>query len=147
MRGRGDRPVKKLFVLGDSISIHYGPYLERWLEGRFAYDRKGRADADGPGLDCESRVNGGDSANCLAYFAGRDDLRCESFRRYGEDVLLYNGIAEKAMAESGVPAIDLFAFTSKLGGREIYEDHVHFTQPVRQLQAAFIAGWLIGNMT
>ena len=30
----------KVFVIGDSISMHYGPYLKRSLEGFFEYDRK-----------------------------------------------------------------------------------------------------------
>lgn len=30
----------RLFVIGDSISLHYGPYLERFVAGRLEYARK-----------------------------------------------------------------------------------------------------------
>ncbi|HET8985854.1 MAG TPA: hypothetical protein VFN03_08860, partial [Trueperaceae bacterium] len=32
--------LPRLFVVGDSISLHYGPYLERLVAGRYAYGRK-----------------------------------------------------------------------------------------------------------
>ena len=47
------------------------------------------------------------------------------------------------MTAAGVPSIDLHAFTANLGG-DPYCDHVHFREPVREQQAAFIAGWLAG---
>lgn len=50
-----------LHVVGDSISMHYGPYLETMLAGWLAYSRKaGHAD------DPES-ANGGDSSLVVAY--------------------------------------------------------------------------------
>ena len=30
----------KLFVLGDSISVQFGPYLEAYIDGKFEYARK-----------------------------------------------------------------------------------------------------------
>lgn len=33
--------MPRLFVIGDSISIHYGPHLQRLLGATFDYDRKG----------------------------------------------------------------------------------------------------------
>jgi len=61
-----------LFVIGDSISMHYGPQLERLVAGRFVYGRKGgaedvEADADDPVLG----ANGGDSHRVLAYLRHR----------------------------------------------------------------------------
>lgn len=62
-----DRP--KVFVVGDSISIQYGPYLEKYLNGKADYDRKN----DTPGqkaeanLDYPTGANGGDSKMVLAY--------------------------------------------------------------------------------
>jgi lysophospholipase L1-like esterase len=56
-----------VFVIGDSISIHYGPYLKNSLEGFFSYDRKrdkGEAIED---LDNPVGANGGDSGMVLAY--------------------------------------------------------------------------------
>ena len=57
----------KVFVIGDSISIHYGPYLKNSLVGFFNYDRKrdkGQALKD---LDNPVGANGGDSEMVLAY--------------------------------------------------------------------------------
>ncbi len=58
--------MKKLFVLGDSISMHYGPYLEEELSGIMEYDRKGKNENFGD-LNYVSDANGGDSGNCLEY--------------------------------------------------------------------------------
>ena len=30
----------KVFVIGDSVSIHYGPYLKTMIVDKFDYDRK-----------------------------------------------------------------------------------------------------------
>ncbi|MDF3127913.1 hypothetical protein P0Y35_01760 [Kiritimatiellaeota bacterium B1221] len=40
-----------------------------------------------------------------------------------------------------IPIIDLNTFTRNLGD-DIYCDHVHFLEAVRQQQAGYIAGWL-----
>src|SRR3954466_8909069 len=62
----GRRP--RLFVLGDSISMHYGPYLEQVLRGKWDYERKrGRAE----NLDQGTGANGGDSNAVLAYLNER----------------------------------------------------------------------------
>lgn len=45
------------------------------------------------------------------------------------------------MKQSNVPIIDLYTFTANLG-TDLYCDHVHFHDPIRQKQASFIAGWL-----
>ena len=65
--------MKKIFILADSISVHYGPFLEKYVSGKFEYDRKGRH------MDCEdlnvaSRINGGDSSHCLEYLEVFPDL-------------------------------------------------------------------------
>jgi len=59
----------RLFVIGDSISIHYGPYLEKFLPDRFHYDRKRDAGAEKAeaNLDIPSGANGGDSRMVLDY--------------------------------------------------------------------------------
>lgn len=56
----------RLFVLGDSISIGYGPYLEDMLAGRFNYDRKGYTLLNILPMD-SPLVNGGDSHCVLAF--------------------------------------------------------------------------------
>lgn len=67
--------LPRVFVVGDSISIQYGPYLERFLSGVAVYDRKG----DEPGqakaeqnLDYPTGANGGDSGMVLAYLRARE---------------------------------------------------------------------------
>ena len=55
-----------LFVLGDSISLAYGPTLERMLAGRFTYNRKGYALLGGQNTD-SSLVNGGDSQSVCTF--------------------------------------------------------------------------------
>lgn len=64
------------------------------------------------------------------------------FRRHAADVADYNAQADATMKQHHLRSIDLFTFTQKLGGAEIYLDHVHFTDGVRQQQAAFITGYL-----
>ncbi len=62
----------RVFVLGDSISMQYGPALERLLAPRFDYDRK-RDDGAGTSanLDDPDGANGGDSSMVLAYLRTR----------------------------------------------------------------------------
>lgn len=63
------------------------------------------------------------------------------FHRFATDCQAYNQAADRVMAEGGCPIIDLYTFTANLGG-DSYCDHVHFTESVRQQQAAYMAGWL-----
>lgn len=217
-----------LFILGDSISIQYGPFLEHMLAGRYACDRKGSellanepsgqprrailqrlAEKD---IGAEA-INGGDSACVLAYLKARDssktppwtilllncglhDLRTDpnsrarqvapvtyaqnldeivrlaartsiqavwlrttpvaddrhqrlnpEFHRFNADVEDYNRIADAIMDQAGIPRIDLYRYTLGLSAvfgslDALFADHVHFIEPVQQLQAAYIAGWL-----
>ncbi|MCE6991206.1 SGNH/GDSL hydrolase family protein [Dyadobacter sp. CY323] len=56
-----------IFLIGDSISMQYGPYLEKYLEGTVAFDRKkddGQAEKN---LDVPVGANGGDSRMVLEY--------------------------------------------------------------------------------
>ncbi len=64
-----------------------------------------------------------------------------SFHRFAADCATYNRAADQIMTEAGVPALDLHTFTGNLGP-DIYCDHVHFHEHVREKQGAFIAGWL-----
>ena len=73
--------MKKVFILGDSVSMHYGPYLEAYLEGTFTYDRKGK-NQECKDLNIASQVNGGDSSNVFEYLQLLHDLEY--------DVLLLN---------------------------------------------------------
>src|SRR5690606_3284313 len=61
------KPLPKLFLIGDSISLQYGPYLEKYLQGFVYFERKqddGQATKD---LDVPTGANGGDSRMVLAY--------------------------------------------------------------------------------
>lgn len=205
--------MRSIFIVGDSISIQYGPFLEPMLVGRIAYARKGSDDAGleaaMANLDVPKGANGGDSAMVRAYLQTRcadaafspdllvlncglhdvkraqpaaalqvgpdayeanlraitallrargtalawvrttpavdaiHNARNREFHRHAADVDTYNRIADRVMAEAGVRVIDLHGFTESLGGDERFCDHVHYTEPIRRLQAAFIAGHLL----
>ena len=51
----------KLFVIGDSISIFYGPFLKMFTEDKFDYDRKRDKGEAMINLDKPVGANGGDS--------------------------------------------------------------------------------------
>lgn len=57
----------KLFVIGDSVSIHYGPYLKVMLEDKFDYDRKRGMEQALEDLDRPIGANAGDSRMVLEY--------------------------------------------------------------------------------
>lgn len=57
--------IKSVFVIGDSISIGYGPHLKAMLEGRLGYDRIRKADESSDDLDGPIGENGGDSTTAL----------------------------------------------------------------------------------
>jgi lysophospholipase L1-like esterase len=199
--------MKRLYVIGDSISIHYGPYLEQYLRGTTAYARKTGAGAEALSLQPPQGANGGDSSMVLAFLeakiasggigadlvlmnCGLWDLRTDpgtgarqipldqyrrnvralvalvhtagaqllwvrttpvdeavhntresGFHRFAADCHAYNQAADGIMRTHSVPIIDLFTFTTNLGD-DLYIDHVHFHEHVREKQGAFIAGWL-----
>ncbi len=59
--------LPSIFLIGDSISIQYGPHLEEYLAGSVIFDRKrddGQAEKN---LDVPVGANGGDSRMVLAY--------------------------------------------------------------------------------
>ncbi len=199
----------KVYVLGDSISLHYGPYLQACLNGIMVYERKEDTDAALANLDVPQGANGGDSSMVLAFLqakarcggmdadvmllnCGLHDIKTDpvtgakqiplpqyeqnlnaildlsatlrpqliwlrttpcdeavhnrpgmAFHRFAADCAAYNRAADTIMRARGVPVIDLYTFTSNLGD-DLYCDHVHFHEHIRQQQAAFIAGWLMG---
>lgn len=59
-----------LFVLGDSISIYYGPYLKAFLGQEFDYDRKREPGIRKSDLNKPVGGNGEDSGKVLEYLAG-----------------------------------------------------------------------------
>ena len=58
---------RKLFVIGDSVSIHYGPYLKKMIEDKFDYDRKRGIEQASEDLDRAVGANAGDSEMILEY--------------------------------------------------------------------------------
>lgn len=197
----------KIYIIGDSISIQYGPYLKSFLNGLMEYSRKEGEEEALLNLDQPSGANGGDSSMVVRFLetkaaaggtdadlvlinCGLHDIKTDpatgirqvpleeyranlrriieivatmkrrliwirttpcddqvhnskgmTFHRFAADGEAYNRAADQIMQESGVPSIDLCTFTSNLGA-DLYCDHVHFHEPVRMKQAAFIAGWL-----
>ena len=63
--------MKKVYVIGDSISIQYGPYLERALQGSMAYGRKEGDEEAQLNLDNPQGANGGDSGMVLAFLQAK----------------------------------------------------------------------------
>ncbi|HCE44497.1 MAG TPA: lipase [Lentisphaeria bacterium] len=198
----------KIYVIGDSISIQYGPHLQKYLSGAIEYSRKEGEEEALLNLDNPVGANGGDSSMVLSFLkakakaggidadllllnCGLHDIKtnpktgekqisfenykknlkeivsvvskmkpklvwirttpCDEkvhnsrpnmeFHRFSADCTKYNSTADKIMKEAGVPVIDLYTFTANLG-KDIYCDHVHFHEHIREKQAAFIAGWL-----
>ncbi|OHE87369.1 MAG: hypothetical protein A3G75_14575 [Verrucomicrobia bacterium RIFCSPLOWO2_12_FULL_64_8] len=195
------------YVIGDSISSQYAPYLKQYLAGPMDHARREGETEALPDPDIPKWGKGGDSSvvlssvKALAASGGGDavlllvncglhdikrnpetgkaqvsiddyennlrslvsvarDMRAElvwirttpcdekvhnrpgmSFHRFSEDCAAYNAVADRVMGEAGVPSIDLHTFTRNLGP-DLYCDHVHFHDPIREKQGAFIAGWL-----
>ncbi|MDA3800318.1 MAG: SGNH/GDSL hydrolase family protein [Kiritimatiellae bacterium] len=197
----------KVFIIGDSISVHYGPYLEKYLTGIAEYSRKDGTVEALKNLDIPHGANGGDSQRVLEYLQARakkqpidtdytlincglHDIKTDKktgskqipiveykanlqkiikvsrdsglkviwmrttpadeevhnaiqpdFFRFKADCIAYNEAADAVMAEAGVPSIDLYTFTNNLSD-DVYCDHVHFHEHIREKQAAFIAGYI-----
>lgn len=197
--------LPQLFVIGDSISMQYGPYLEKLVACSYQYAR--RTGQEPPFANRAVSANGGDSSRVLEYLqvmcawdgfqprvlllncglhdikvapetgaiqvpldqyranltamiallAGRptqvvwvrttpvDDerhnTRSKAFHRHQKNVLAYNAVADELMGAAEIPLLDLFGFSQALGP-EAFCDHVHYTEPVRAQQAAYIAGYL-----
>ena len=75
---------RKVFVIGDSVSMHYGPYLKKMVEYKFQYDRK-RGEARALiNLDKPLGANVGDSRMVLEY------LKEEFKKNTKYDILLIN---------------------------------------------------------
>jgi len=81
---REDKPLK-LFLLGDSISLQYGTYLEKYLKGLYTIDRKGSQEKALQNLDVPIDANGGDSKMVLAYLRTR-----EKDPNFKPDIMLLN---------------------------------------------------------
>ena len=75
---------RKVFVIGDSASMHYGPYLKKMVEDKFQYDRKRGTEQALMDLDKPIGANAGDSRMVLEYLE-------EEFKKNTRyDILLIN---------------------------------------------------------
>lgn len=80
--------MEKLFVLGDSISMDYGVYLEQMVEGRMIYDRKTDRHSINENQDFPDALrgaNGGDSGMVLQYLS-----YLVANRQFDHSILLLN---------------------------------------------------------
>ena len=120
--------MKKLFVVGDSISMQYGPFLKSYISGRFDYSRKGE-EADWGDINNCSAVNGGDSACVLSYL---ESLCGTAFHA---DILLLNCGLHDIKTVNGCRQVDdndyranlerIVKTAGKLAGRAIWVRSTH----------------------
>ena len=90
--------MKNIYVLGDSISIAYGPSLEQAVAGKLAYARKSGVDEALENLDVPQGANAGDSRMLRAFVEHR--FTDPAFR---PDILLVNcGLHDIKMHETGI---------------------------------------------
>lgn len=75
---------RNLFIIGDSVSIHYGPYLKKMIEYKFNYDRKRGIEQALEDLDTPIGANAGDSKMVLQY------LQEEYAKNTKYDILIIN---------------------------------------------------------
>lgn len=62
------QPAKpRIFLIGDSISMEYGPYLKKYLRGIAYLERKEDDGSAAKNLDVPTGANGGDSRMVLSY--------------------------------------------------------------------------------
>jgi lysophospholipase L1-like esterase len=77
--------MKRIYVIGDSISIQYGPFLREMLRGSFEYGRKEGEEEARLNLDRPQGANGGDSGMVLAFVRAQ-----AAAGGFGADLLLLN---------------------------------------------------------
>jgi lysophospholipase L1-like esterase len=99
--------MRSVFIIGDSISIHYGPYLQKLLP--FQYDRKNGEEQALVDLDNPMGGNGGDSSMVLEY------LRDEKASGINYDILLINcGLHDVKTPVGGTIQIDIINYKENL---------------------------------
>jgi len=100
-----------LFVIGDSISIQYGPFLASMVAGLWSYARKSNEEEALLDLDQPQGANGGDSARVLTYLQA-----LEKRGTWRPDLLLLNcGLHDlKTDKETGAKQVPLAAYEANL---------------------------------
>lgn len=127
-----------LHVVGDSISMYYGPYLEKMLQGVMIYSRK---EGTPPG-DWDS-ANGGDSAMVLEY------LRLRSQQPPKIDLLLVNcglhdikmnpgAVSQQVPLEQYVQNLRaILSLSNQMGSRMIWVRTTPVDDQIHNSRAAF----------
>lgn len=130
-----------IFLIGDSIRVDYGSYLESYIGKDINIIGKEGIEEAYQHLDIPVGSNCGDSRMLVERERYPEGF---PFVRYEDDVVEYNRIANNVMHSYNVEVIDMYSFTKSLGlcGDALYRDHAHFHKQIIQLQAAYLAGAL-----
>lgn len=123
---------RTIHVVGDSISIQYGPYLKKFLENYFIYSRK---EGKLKNFDLPEGANAGDSSMVLEYFK-----KCMVEKLHWDfvlincglhDIKLYNEIYQVNIDQYGRNLEHIFNLTRILAQKTIWIntspvlDHIH----------------------
>lgn len=101
-----------IYVIGDSISMQYGPYLERALRGVCGYARKEGTEEALANLDMPAGANGGDSDRVRAYV----EAMAERGNAHPSLLLINCGLHDiKGEPTSGRLAVDEARYRDNLG--------------------------------
>lgn len=111
LTGLIQKELPTFFLIGDSISIQYGPYLEKYVQGNWRFDRKNDNGQAAKNLDVPVGANGGDSRMVLAYL--RLKVTDAAFR---PNVLLLNcGLHDiKRNPQTNAIAVDSVSYRANL---------------------------------
>jgi lysophospholipase L1-like esterase len=85
--------MKTLHVIADSISMHYGPYLEKYISPYLRYTRKELTIGN---LNNPEGINGGDSSQVLSYIE-----RCKDQNMHWDLVILNCGLHDIRFYKTG----------------------------------------------
>ena len=107
-----DSPKKQILMIGDSISILYGPYLKENLQNKFTYRVKSNLKDAIVNLDNPNGANAGNSRMILEYIKNYDKAEI----KFNDDIILLNcGLHDiKTDPKTGMVAISLIEYKSNL---------------------------------
>ena len=71
-------PKQEVFLVGDSVSVHYTPYLRNFMSSKFEFGRKEDNGLAEKNLDVPQGANGGNSSMVLEYLKSK--LKDERFK-------------------------------------------------------------------
>ena len=101
----------KIYIVGDSISIQYGPYLKVYLEGSMDYSRKEDEEEALLNLDRPQGASGGDSSKVLSFLRAK----AESGDIDAELLLINCGLHDiRTDPETGKKQVSIAAYAENL---------------------------------